>query len=134
MRKDNEMIELGIQSAAYIVATILFILALGGLKDEESAKRAIWYGIVGMTLAVVATVFGPGVQNILLILLAVAAGSFAGWYVAGPRADDRDAATGGGLAQLRRSGGGLHRAECRHHAGRGHGRCASRGLAWRRPT
>ncbi|MBJ3762808.1 NAD(P)(+) transhydrogenase (Re/Si-specific) subunit beta [Maribius pontilimi] len=74
---------LGIQSAAYIVATILFILALGGLKDEESAKRAIWYGIVGMALAVFATVFGPGVQNLLIILVAVAAGGFAGWFIAG---------------------------------------------------
>ncbi|CAM4025203.1 NAD(P)(+) transhydrogenase (Re/Si-specific) subunit beta [Palleronia rufa] len=77
------MIELGLQSAAYIVATILFILALGGLKDEESAKRAIWYGIVGMALAVLATVFGPGVQNIALILIAVAIGAAAGWYIAG---------------------------------------------------
>ncbi|WP_036176942.1 NAD(P)(+) transhydrogenase (Re/Si-specific) subunit beta [Palleronia rufa] len=75
--------ELGLQSAAYIVATILFILALGGLKDEESAKRAIWYGIVGMALAVLATVFGPGVQNIALILIAVAIGAAAGWYIAG---------------------------------------------------
>ncbi|WOI55287.1 NAD(P)(+) transhydrogenase (Re/Si-specific) subunit beta [Palleronia sp. LCG004] len=74
---------IGIQSAAYIVATILFILSLGGLRDQESAKRAIWYGIVGMGLAVLATVFGPGVQNVWLIIIAIAAGGFAGWYVAG---------------------------------------------------
>ncbi|QFU09235.1 NAD(P) transhydrogenase subunit beta [Rhodobacteraceae bacterium THAF1] len=77
------MFEAGAQSAAYIIATILFILSLGGLKDQESAKRAIWYGIAGMALAVFATVFGPGVQNVWLILIAVAAGGFAGWYVAG---------------------------------------------------
>ncbi|WP_090928678.1 NAD(P)(+) transhydrogenase (Re/Si-specific) subunit beta [Palleronia marisminoris] len=75
--------ESGLQSAAYIVAAILFILSLGGLKDQESAKRAIWYGIAGMALAVVATVFGPGVQNVWLILLAIAAGGFAGYYIAG---------------------------------------------------
>ena len=74
---------IGIQSAAYIVATVLFILSLGGLKGQESAKRAIWYGIVGMGLAVLATVFGPGVQNVFLILIAIAAGGFAGWYIAG---------------------------------------------------
>ena len=74
---------IGLQSAAYIVASILFILALGGLKNQESAKRAIWYGIVGMALAVAATIFGPGVQNVFLLLIAVVAGGFAGAYVAG---------------------------------------------------
>ena len=48
----------GLISAAYVVAAILFILALGGLSGQEKAKRAIWYGIIGMVLAVVATV-GP---------------------------------------------------------------------------
>ena len=74
---------IGLQSAIYIAASVLFILSLGGLKNQESAKRAIWYGIVGMALAVLATVFGPGVQNLFLIFLAVVAGGYAGWYVAG---------------------------------------------------
>ena len=39
---------IGIVSAAYIVAAILFILSLGGLSNQESAKRAVWYGIAGM--------------------------------------------------------------------------------------
>jgi NAD(P) transhydrogenase subunit beta len=39
---------------------VLFILSLGGLSGQESAKRAVWYGIVGMALAVVATLIGPG--------------------------------------------------------------------------
>ena len=77
------MLSVGLASAAYLAAAILFILSLGGLSNQESAKRAIWYGIVGMGLAVVATVFGPGVHNVLLILIAVAAGGFAGWWVAG---------------------------------------------------
>ncbi|MHA6325766.1 NAD(P)(+) transhydrogenase (Re/Si-specific) subunit beta [Roseivivax sp. CAU 1753] len=77
------MLSIGIVSAAYIAATVLFILALGGLSGQESAKRAIWYGIIGMAFAVVATVFGPGVSNLLIILVAVAIGSFAGHYVAG---------------------------------------------------
>ena len=51
----------GIQIAAYIAASVLFILALGGLSGQESAKRAVWYGITGMGIAIIATVFGPGV-------------------------------------------------------------------------
>ena len=73
---------IGFQSACYIVAAILFILSLGGLSNQESAKRAIWYGIAGMAVAIFATVFGPGVYNLVLILIAVAAGAYAGQYVA----------------------------------------------------
>ena len=47
---------LGLVTAFYIAAAILFILALGGLSNQETAKRAIWYGIVGMALAVVAII------------------------------------------------------------------------------
>lgn len=77
------MFSIGVSSAAYIAASVLFILSLGGLSNQESAKRAVWYGIAGMAIAVVATVFGPGVYNIFLILVAIAAGGFAGYYVAG---------------------------------------------------
>jgi NAD(P) transhydrogenase subunit beta len=77
------MISTGLVSAAYIAASVLFILSLGGLKGQESAKRAIWYGIVGMALAVVATIFGPGVGNLGIILVMVALGAAAGIYVAG---------------------------------------------------
>jgi NAD(P) transhydrogenase subunit beta len=48
-------------TAAYIAATILFILSLGGLANPETARRGNFYGIVGMTIAVLATVFGPRV-------------------------------------------------------------------------
>ncbi|HHI70215.1 MAG TPA: NAD(P)(+) transhydrogenase (Re/Si-specific) subunit beta [Rhodobacteraceae bacterium] len=74
---------IGIVSAAYIAATVLFILALGGLSNQESAKRAVWYGIVGMGIAVFATIFGPGIGSYVLLFLAVAAGAYAGYYVAG---------------------------------------------------
>ncbi|MDX0016940.1 Re/Si-specific NAD(P)(+) transhydrogenase subunit beta [Sinorhizobium meliloti] len=73
---------IGIVSAAYISAAILFILSLGGLSGQESAKRAVWYGIVGMGLAVAATVFGPGVGNWLMIVLMIAGGAVLGHYVA----------------------------------------------------
>ncbi len=73
---------IGIVSAAYIAAAVLFILSLGGLSGQESAKRAVWYGIVGMGLAVFATIFGPQVGNWFLIALMVATGSVLGYYVA----------------------------------------------------
>ncbi len=52
--------ESGFTTAVYVVAAVLFILSLGGLSGQESAKRAVWYGIFGMGLAVVATLIGPG--------------------------------------------------------------------------
>ncbi|NEI75017.1 Re/Si-specific NAD(P)(+) transhydrogenase subunit beta, partial [Rhizobium lusitanum] len=52
---------IGIVSAAYVCAAVLFILSLGGLSGQESAKRAVWYGMAGMALAVIVTVFGPQV-------------------------------------------------------------------------
>jgi len=78
-----ETMTIGIVSAAYIAAAVLFILSLGGLSGQESAKRAVWYGIVGMGLAVFATIFGPGVGHGFVIALMVAGGSVLGWYVAG---------------------------------------------------
>lgn len=73
----------GIVSAAYIGAAVLFILSLGGLSNQESAKRAVWYGILGMAIAVFVTIFGPGVYNIFLILTAILVGSYAGYFISG---------------------------------------------------
>ncbi|MFD1159362.1 NAD(P)(+) transhydrogenase (Re/Si-specific) subunit beta [Roseovarius aestuarii] len=72
----------GFTTAAYVVAAILFILSLGGLSGQESAKRAIWYGIVGMGLAVLATLIGPGSGLWLLSLLLIAGGGTIGYIVA----------------------------------------------------
>ena len=76
------MLSVGLTSASYIAASVLFILALGGLSDQESAKRAIWYGIVGMFIAMMATIFGPGVSNTFLILIAIAVAAVIGIVVA----------------------------------------------------
>ncbi|HEX9858320.1 MAG TPA: NAD(P)(+) transhydrogenase (Re/Si-specific) subunit beta, partial [Paracoccaceae bacterium] len=59
---------IGIVGAAYVAAAILFILSLGGLSGQESAKRAVWYGIAGMAFAAGATIFGPGVGNYTVIV------------------------------------------------------------------
>lgn len=70
------------QTAAYIAATVLFILALGGLKNQESAKRAVWFGIIGMAVAFFATIFGPGVTIDIVLVLTVAVGAIIGVIVA----------------------------------------------------
>jgi len=76
------MLDTGVVSAAYISAAILFILSLGGLSNQESAKRAVWYGIAGMALAVGATVFGPGVGNLPLVAGMFAVAAVIGWVLA----------------------------------------------------
>ena len=73
---------IGIVSAAYIAAAVLFILSLGGLSGQESAKRAVWYGIAGMALAVFATIFSPDVANLWVIVPMVAIGAVLGTMVA----------------------------------------------------
>jgi NAD(P) transhydrogenase subunit beta len=72
----------GLTAAAYIIAAVLFILSLGGLSGQESAKRAVWYAIVGMGLAVAATLAGSGLENWPLTLSSIVIGSVAGWYLA----------------------------------------------------
>ena len=72
----------GLITAAYVVAAVLFILALGGLSNQEKAKRAIWYGIIGMLLAVAATIGTPGVGQYAIIAGMVVIGGIIGWIVA----------------------------------------------------
>jgi len=74
--------DFGFTIAAYVVAAVLFILSLGGLSGQESAKRAVWYGIVSMGLAVFATLVGPGSGYWLLSLLLIAGGGSIGYVVA----------------------------------------------------
>ena len=74
--------EFGFTTAAYVVAAVLFILSLGGLSGQESAKRAVWYGIVGMALAVAATLVGPGAGLWVLSVLLIIGGGIIGSVVA----------------------------------------------------
>ncbi|MBV0911712.1 NAD(P)(+) transhydrogenase (Re/Si-specific) subunit beta [Anianabacter salinae] len=74
--------EFGFTTAAYVVAAVLFILALGGLSGQESAKRAVWYGIVGMGLAVFATIIGPGSGLWLVSVILIAMGGVIGVQLA----------------------------------------------------
>ena len=74
--------DLGFTTAAYVVAAILFILSLGGLSGQESAKRAVWYGIVGMALAVFATLIGPGSGLWFFSIVLIAGGGVIGFMLA----------------------------------------------------
>lgn len=73
---------IGIQTAAYLLSSILFILSLGGLSSQESAKRGVFYGIIGMAIAILATVLGQGVEGHAYIIAAIAVASVIGVLLA----------------------------------------------------
>ncbi len=75
-------IEKEIQMAAYLFASILFILSLGGLSSQESAKRGVMFGIVGMIVAIIATILGKGVEGQVYIIVAIAIASAIGLMLA----------------------------------------------------
>ena len=68
------MISAGIVTVSYIAATVLFILALGGLSNQETARRGNWYGIAGMAIALLATVLGVVTQHYVLLIVALLIG------------------------------------------------------------
>ncbi|MDR0578970.1 MAG: Re/Si-specific NAD(P)(+) transhydrogenase subunit beta [Candidatus Accumulibacter sp.] len=74
----------GLSVVSYLGATILFILCLGGLSNQETARRGNVYGIAGMTIAVLATVFGQRVGSAGLpwIIAAMVVGAVIGLYAA----------------------------------------------------
>ncbi|MDI5934840.1 NAD(P)(+) transhydrogenase (Re/Si-specific) subunit beta [Halomonas kalidii] len=76
------MLSQGFVSAAVIAASVLFILSLGGLSNQEKAKRAVWYGIVGMGVAVFFTAFGPGIGGYWWMIPMMIIGAVVGVYVA----------------------------------------------------
>ena len=68
--------EYGMVSAAYIAASILFILSLGGLSNQESAQRGNLFGIAGIGLAIVATIAGSTPISLVLVLVVMAITGF----------------------------------------------------------
>ena len=74
--------EMGFTTAIYVIAIVLFILSLGGLSGQESAKRAVWYGIAAMALAVSVTLVGPGFGLWWLSLILIASGGLVGYQLA----------------------------------------------------
>lgn len=72
----------GLVQAAYIVAALFFILSLAGLSKQESAKAGNYYGIAGMTIALLATIFSPGASGLVWIILAMVIGGAIGMHFA----------------------------------------------------
>ncbi len=72
----------GIVSVAYIGATIMFILALGGLSQPETSRRGNYFGIFGMLLALLATIIGIVSDNYFILFMGIAIGGSLGLLVA----------------------------------------------------
>ena len=72
----------GIVTSAYIIAAIFFILALAGLSKQETAKNGNMFGMIGMAIALIATICSEDVHGLGWILLAMAAGAAVGVYKA----------------------------------------------------
>jgi NAD(P) transhydrogenase subunit beta len=79
----NFEISIELARALYIGATVLFILTLGGLSNQESARKGNLYGILGMSIAISATLLSPLVtENFLLIFILMIIGGSIGIYLA----------------------------------------------------
>ncbi|MDC5819430.1 Re/Si-specific NAD(P)(+) transhydrogenase subunit beta [Vibrio europaeus] len=72
----------GLVQAAYIVAALFFILSLAGLSKQESARSGNYYGIAGMTIALIATIFGPESEGFVWIIIAMVIGGGIGIHYA----------------------------------------------------
>src|SRR5512139_3280826 len=65
-------------TVSFIAATILFILSLGGLSNQETARRGNVYGMLGMALAILATVFSGAVTSYAVLIVALIIGGAIG--------------------------------------------------------
>ena len=63
---------------SYIVATILFILSLSGLSNQETARKGNYYGMLGMAIAIVATALSASVSSYVILMIALLIGGFIG--------------------------------------------------------
>ncbi|KOC99412.1 pyridine nucleotide transhydrogenase [Vibrio parahaemolyticus] len=72
----------GLVQAAYIVAALFFIMSLAGLSKQESARNGNYYGIAGMAIALIATIFSPDAQGFGWIIIAMAIGGAIGIFYA----------------------------------------------------
>jgi NAD(P) transhydrogenase subunit beta len=69
-------------SIIYLISGVLFILSLKGLSSPQTARQGNFYGIIAMTLAILATMFNPIVHSKFIILSGIIIGGTIGWYIA----------------------------------------------------
>jgi len=69
-------------SFSYLISAILFILSLYGLSSPKTSRTGNYFGIAGMTLAIITTLLLPNVKNIFLILIAISIGAVIGFVIA----------------------------------------------------
>ncbi|MFC1235441.1 Re/Si-specific NAD(P)(+) transhydrogenase subunit beta [Vibrio sp. F74] len=72
----------GLVQAAYIVAAVLFIMSLAGLSKQETARAGNYYGITGMTIALIATIFSPDSAGLVWVIIAMVIGGGIGIHYA----------------------------------------------------
>lgn len=72
----------GLVQAAYIVSAVLFIMSLAGLSKQETARSGNYYGMTGMAIALIATIFGPDSAGTSWIIVAMAIGAAIGIFYA----------------------------------------------------
>jgi len=72
----------GLISAAYVVAALLFIFSLAGLSKQETSENGNLYGMVGMAIALIATIADDRVSNVFVIFVAMSVGAVIGLRLA----------------------------------------------------
>ena len=73
--ESTQLVSNGFISAAYIVAALLFVFSLAGLSKQQTAQQGNLFGMVGMAIALLATILDPRVSNVLVIIIAMVIGS-----------------------------------------------------------
>ncbi|WP_350669596.1 NAD(P)(+) transhydrogenase (Re/Si-specific) subunit beta, partial [Pseudoalteromonas sp. 43-MNA-CIBAN-0464] len=68
----------GLVTASYIIAAVFFILSLAGLSKQETAKNGNLFGIIGMAIALIATILNPATSGVEWIILAMVIGGSIG--------------------------------------------------------
>ncbi|MFG0773596.1 Re/Si-specific NAD(P)(+) transhydrogenase subunit beta [Vibrio plantisponsor] len=72
----------GLVQAAYIVAALFFIMSLAGLSKQQSARAGNYYGITGMAIALIATIFSPNAEGFTWVIIAMVIGGGIGIHFA----------------------------------------------------
>ncbi len=68
----------GLVTMSYIAASVLFILSLSGLSNQETARRGNYYGMIGMAIAIFATIMSDSVSSYVVLIMALLIGGTIG--------------------------------------------------------